>query len=96
MQQFQECCIADESDDDIENAANLMRDIMRGELDGTRTTITERMRAAAYLVHWHQIGAIWVPPNENGEIDALSAAVDAFYNEKSAATADGDSCTGFD
>lgn len=95
MQHFQDGCIPVS---DIDTAAELMRCIMRGELDGQRTTVGERMRAAAYLVHWYNQGDIWSDPEDAENADALSQAVEAYYRErdKSAAGTDGDGGTGLD
>lgn len=70
--------------DDIAEAADLMRAIMRGEVEDARPTLSERMRAAALLVAWYHQGELW-RPIVTEEMDELSQAIDAYEAEKSAA-----------
>lgn len=80
--------------DDIEEAAAFMRAIMRGEIEDARPTLSERMRAAALLVAWHHQGELWRPLALE-EDDAISRAIEAYENEKSASCTPDPDRTGF-
>ena len=65
---------------DPDEIITLLLHVMRGELDGIRTTTSERIRAGTLLMRWLLDGdALQTGPTEE---DELSRAIEDYYRER--------------
>lgn len=70
----------DEMEFEPEEAVKILRDVMRGELDGRPVTTSERIRAASLLMRWYLAGDFMLDP-DNDDLDPLSQAISDYKRE---------------